>query len=185
MKKNLIVIPAKARIRKFFIILFCLFICSNVSAAHFTKDATYQVCFTPGRYCTGYITRAIKQAKKTILVQAYSFTSRPIAKALVKAKDRGIKVKIILDKSQLQPDVYSRANYFLNKKIPIWVDDQPSIAHNKVMIIDSKTVITGSFNFTVSAQKYNAENLLIIQDVNLAKLYSANWYRRLKVSKRV
>ena len=58
------------------------------------------------------------------------------------------------------------------------IDYIPTIAHNKVIIIDNKTVITGSFNFTRSAQKYNAENVLIIHDPKLAEKYTANWYKR-------
>ena len=127
---------------------------------------------------------AIKAARHTILVQAYSFTSHPIIKALVKAKDRGVTVKILLDKSLIpgNNDYYTPVPYL--KKHDIWmrVDAKPNIAHNKVMVIDNNVVITGSFNFTNSAQKYNAENLLIIKDKKLAKKYSHNWYKREKQS---
>lgn len=51
------------------------------------------------------------------------------------------------------------------------------IAHNKVMVIDGQTVVTGSFNFTKAAEENNAENLLIIRDLGLAKLYMENWER--------
>jgi phosphatidylserine/phosphatidylglycerophosphate/cardiolipin synthase-like enzyme len=50
-----------------------------------------------------------------------------------------------------------------------------AIAHNKVMVIDSRTVITGSFNFTKAAEESNAENLLVIDDAELAKKYTQNW----------
>lgn len=59
---------------------------------------------------------------------------------------------------------------------------KPAIAHNKVMLIDGATVITGSFNFTAAAQKSNAENLLVLNDQKLADLYRANWERRQVVS---
>jgi phosphatidylserine/phosphatidylglycerophosphate/cardiolipin synthase-like enzyme len=59
--------------------------------------------------------------------------------------------------------------------IPIFVDDEHSIAHNKVMIIDKETVITGSFNFTRAAEEKHAENLLIIRNRDLAKVYVENW----------
>ena len=55
---------------------------------------------------------------------------------------------------------------------------KPAIAHNKVMIIDDKEVITGSFNFTDAAQKRNAENVVFISDTKLAKEYAQNWAKR-------
>ena len=70
---------------------------------------------------------------------------------------------------------YSSATFLLNVGIPTKIDAQHSIAHNKVMIIDGETVITGSFNFTKAAEKSNAENLLVIRDVKLASLYTRNW----------
>ena len=150
------------------------------TADNFSSDASYQVCFTPGMDCTYQIVKAISQAKHTILVQAYSFTSRPIIKALAAEHYHGVKVKILLDKSLITDadQYYSPIPYF--QKVGIWlrIDYLPDIAHNKVIIIDNQTVVTGSFNFTNSAQNYNAENVLIIHDRQLAQQYTANWYRR-------
>ena len=99
----------------------------------------------------------------TILVQAYSLTSAPIAKALLDAHKRGVQVQVILDKSQ-RTEKYSSADFLANQGVPTMIDASHAIAHNKVMIIDSETVITGSFNFTKAAQEKNAENVLIIPD---------------------
>jgi phosphatidylserine/phosphatidylglycerophosphate/cardiolipin synthase-like enzyme len=59
--------------------------------------------------------------------------------------------------------------------IPTWIDARHAIAHNKVMVIDGATVITGSFNFTKAAEEHNAENMLVIRDEALAAKYTANW----------
>lgn len=136
-----------------------------------------QVCFTPGQNCTAEITDEIDAAKQSIFVQAYSFTSSPIAAHLVAAKKRGVKVNVILDKSQ-KTQRYSAFHFLVNQHIPCWIDYKPAIAHNKIMIIDEKEVITGSFNFTQAAQNRNAENLLIINDRTLATIYLKNWNRR-------
>jgi len=136
-----------------------------------------EVCFTPGEDCTSLIVRELDAAGKSILVQAYSFTSAPIAKALVSAHGRGVDVRVILDKSQ-RSERYSSARFLVNAGIPTWIDDKVAIAHNKVMVIDGATVITGSFNFTKSAQERNAENLLILQDPELAAQYARNWESR-------
>ena len=133
-----------------------------------------KVCFTPSEDCTGTIVEELDKAKETILVQAYSFTSAPIAKALVAAHERGVKVEIILDKSNLTAQ-YTSGPYVAKAGVPVKIDSAHDIAHNKIIIIDGETVITGSFNFTQAAEKRNAENLLIIKDKTLAEKYIKNW----------
>jgi len=120
------------------------------------------------------IVNQIDQAKANIRVQAYSFTSAPIAKALLNAKKRGVDVQVILDKSQ-KTQRYSSATFFKNVDIPVFIDSRHAIAHDKVMIIDSEKVITGSFNFTKAAEERNAENVLVIQSPELADKYRGNW----------
>ena len=133
-----------------------------------------KVFFSPNGGCTDAIVKEIGAAKSEILVQAYSFTSAPIAKALVDAHKRGVKVEAILDKSQ-RSEKYSSATFLANSKIPTFIDARHAIAHNKIMIIDSSTVITGSFNFTKAAEEKNAENLIIIKSRELAGIYIDNW----------
>ena len=140
--------------------------------------------FSPNGGCTDAVISALHDAKKTILVQAYSFTSAPIAEALVEAKKRGVDVQVILDKSQ-RTERYSGASFLANGGIPVFIDADHKIAHNKVMIIDGQTVITGSFNFTKSAETGNAENvLLILHAPELAKRYSENWQEHLAHSQK-
>ena len=133
-----------------------------------------QVYFSPHGGCTEAIIKEIDNAKSEILVQAYSFTSTPIAKSLLEAHKRSLKVEVILDKSQKSQN-YSSATFLANSKIPTFIDSNHAIAHNKVIIIDGNTVITGSFNFTKAAESKNAENLLIINSPEIAKLYIDNW----------
>jgi phosphatidylserine/phosphatidylglycerophosphate/cardiolipin synthase-like enzyme len=133
-----------------------------------------EVYFSPRGGCTEAIVAEIDRAKDSILVQAYSFTSAPIAKALVDAHRRGVVVAALLDKSQ-ESEKYSSADFVLHAGIATRIDDRHAIAHNKVMILDSQTVITGSFNFTKAAEESNAENLLIIRDAAIADMYTQNW----------
>ncbi|MGY3802631.1 phospholipase D family nuclease [Pigmentibacter ruber] len=160
--------------------IICFLESLNSYAENF-KNSSYEICFTPGENCTELITKNIAKAKKSLLIQAYSFTSAPIAKSILDAKKRGVEVMIILDKSQFSQK-YSSAKFLVNQEIQTWKDDKVAIAHNKVMIIDNLTVITGSFNFTKAAQQKNAENVIIIDDANLAKKYTENWFNRQKVS---
>ncbi|MGO9571724.1 MAG: phospholipase D family protein [Desulfomonilaceae bacterium] len=137
------------------------------------NNAPAKVLFNPGGGCTQAIIDEITNAESEILVQAYFFTARPIAKALVEAHKRGVDVQVIIDerKSRTQG---SQATFLANQKVPTYIDGEHPSAHNKVMIIDGKTVITGSFDFTIQAE-INAENLLIIKCSKLAKLYLENW----------
>lgn len=161
------------------ILFYTHFACANT----FAPNTTYEVCFTPTQPCTEQIVAQINQAKTSINMQAYSLTSYPIIKALLSAYRRGVQVEVIVDKSQFKAGVYSRVNQLLKAGIPVWKDDSLNIAHNKVMIFDKHIVETGSFNYTTSAQKYNAENVLIIDNSTLAQQYLANWTARQKVSK--
>lgn len=163
--------------------MFILFASLPIHAETFPPDTNYEVCFTPGEDCTSLIVNEISKANHTVYLQAYSFTSKPIAMAVSTANKKGIHVIAILDKSQNKHNKYSSATYLINQHIPVWIDYQPAIAHNKVIIIDNNTVITGSFNFTKAAQRQNAENVLIIHDKQLAGLYLKNFQSRLAVSR--
>jgi len=132
------------------------------------------VYFSPQGGCTEAIVKELNAAKSEILVQAYSFTSQPIAKALVEAHKRGVTVRIILDKSNLT-EKYSAADFVAHADIPTLIDSEHAIAHNKIIEIDGLVVITGSFNFTKAAEEHNAENLLVIHDEALARKYIENW----------
>ena len=140
-----------------------------------------QVFFPPHGGCTEAAVENLKKATYSVLVQAYSFTSAPIAQALADAEKRGVKVQVILDKSQ-RTEKYSSADFVAHAGIPTCIDTKHAIAHNKIMVIDGKTILTGSFNFTKAAESSNAENLLVIQDAVLAKKYTANWNAHLQHS---
>jgi phosphatidylserine/phosphatidylglycerophosphate/cardiolipin synthase-like enzyme len=162
---------------------FTLVICFSLVTALCAKavdltlnNAPVQVYFSPRGGCTDAIIDEIDQAKSEILVQAYSFTSAPIAKALLKAYKRRVKVEVILDKSQ-RTERYSSARFFSNVRLSTFIDAYHAIAHNKIMIIDREIVITGSFNFTKAAEGNNAENLIIIRSKELVVIYLKNWQK--------
>lgn len=134
-----------------------------------------QVFFSPHGGATEAAVKALAHATNSVLVQAYSFTSAPLAEALLAAKRRGVSVQVILDRSQ-RTEKYSEADFLIHNEIPTLIDAKHAIAHNKIMIIDGFVVLTGSFNFTRAAEEKNAENLLIINDPMLAKAYLENWH---------
>ena len=155
---------------------------AGVLCAGETNTARIAVFFSPSGGCTQAIVGEIGRAKSTIQMQAFSFSSAPIARALVDAHKRGVNVQVIMDKS-VETEEHSSANTVLRGGVTVLMDAQHSIAHNKVMVIDSQVVITGSFNFTHAAEAYNAENVLVIRDRDLARKYGDNWHAHAAHSK--
>jgi phosphatidylserine/phosphatidylglycerophosphate/cardiolipin synthase-like enzyme len=145
------------------VLIFLLLAPCNLSySATLPASDTVEVFFSPKGGATEAIVREISTARKEVLVQAYSFTSKPIAKALLDAKKRGVKIEAVLDKSNATAK-YSAATFLYNAGIPVYIDSAHAIAHNKIMIIDGRILITGSFNFTSAAESKNAENLLVLK----------------------
>jgi phosphatidylserine/phosphatidylglycerophosphate/cardiolipin synthase-like enzyme len=141
-----------------------------------------QVAFTPGDDAGALVVAAIRQARRQILVQAFSFTHKDIAQALVEARRRGVEVMLIADAQQTEKLETSLVAWLAEQGVPVWLDGDHAAAHNKVMVLDADTpqatLITGSFNFTHAAQFRNAENLLVIRgNPLLAQAYAANWRR--------
>jgi phosphatidylserine/phosphatidylglycerophosphate/cardiolipin synthase-like enzyme len=161
--------------RNIFVFLICICILSPLGCEYTPRVLPpIEVYFSPKGGCTDAIVREIEAAGSSLFIQAYSFTSVPIAKAVVSAHQRGIHVEVILDSGQ-KTDKYSSADFLHHAGVPVLIDGEHAIAHNKIMIIDGRTVITGSFNFSKQAENSNAENLLVIRDKNFADKYAANW----------
>jgi len=121
--------------------------------------AEIKVFFSPKGGAAEEIVRQIDNAVSYIDIAMYSFTSGPIAEAIVRAKKRGVKIRILMDKEQSQGR-YSKYEFFLNNGIAVIQDQHSGIMHNKIAVIDGKVLFTGSYNWTKSAEEKNEENLL-------------------------
>jgi phospholipase D len=111
-----------------------------------------------------------------------NFYSIAIADALIDAKQRGVEVRVILDKTN-RGNKRSQMPRFQEAGIEAKIDTVPGIAHNKVMIIDGNKVVTGLFNFSDSADTRNTENVVLIEDKDIAARYQENWMSRYARSK--
>jgi phosphatidylserine/phosphatidylglycerophosphate/cardiolipin synthase-like enzyme len=145
-------------------------------------QGTVQYAFTPGRDTTNLIVDAIDAARTQVLVQAYSFTHRRIAAALVRAQRRGVEVAVLADNGQTQEAEDKIYRSLTNAGIPVRIDGRHAAAHNKVLVIDADApdcaVITGSFNLTYAAEDKNAENVLLLRGNRpLCAAYRDNWRR--------
>lgn len=141
------------------------------------------VYFSPNGGCTAALIREITEAKETVYVQAAQFTSVPLAKALVAAKERGVDVRVIVDADKNEDRTL--ADKLAEAGVPTFTDGKHATAHNKLMIFDHKTVATGSFNFTKDSEQANAENLVFLRDKPAVVAgYEDNFRLHLEHSKR-
>lgn len=151
-----------------------IYLCSSLALASQTD-----VYFSPNGGAADAIIAEVNLAKTSILVMTYQATHVGIIDSLIRAKERGVTVNVIVDRSQHRSEVNTKVYCCasgLATKVNTLVDYKHKIQHNKVMVIDDKTVITGSFNFSASAEKHNAENLLVLHDVKeLAAKYTKNY----------
>ena len=148
----------------------------NVKADPLT-DTPVQVLgvyFTPPAGASAAIVHAIDASQREVLVQAYGFTHNAIAQALLRAKDRGVSVRVLLDQKSDHTNRYV-IDLLNQAQVTMRSDGKHAIAHNKIMVIDDSVVITGSFNFTNSAETRNAENFLILKSPELAGQYKSQW----------
>lgn len=171
------------------LLAFTPFFIALLAAAHaadaptpLSAHGTLQPAFAPWDNVEALIVEAIDEARKQVLVQAYLLTSKKIATTLVAAHRRGVDVRILVDAGQLEKVGSSAAPNLSAAGIPVWLETSYQNAHNKVIVIDADmpkaTVITGSFNFTWTAQHKNAENVLIARNnPTLAARYAQNWER--------
>jgi len=152
--------------------------CALVSAASaFDRQPPIEVGFSPDAGAEALSIRALASAQKTIRLAAYSFTSKPIAQALVAARRRGVDVRCTLDKSNTtSKSGRAAANLLTNAGIDVRIDTRHPIHHNKYIVIDNQTVETGSFNYSKAAAHANAENVIVIwKNRELAASYLDNW----------
>ncbi|MBE0624526.1 MAG: phospholipase D family protein [Burkholderiales bacterium] len=143
---------------------------------------TVQLAFTPWDNAEAMIVEGIRGAKQQILVQAFSFTSRALAYALIAARKRGVDVQVMADREQTYSGEASRIPDLVQAGVPVVLEVRYQSAHNKVMVVDAGTadgaVITGSYNWTYAAQYKNAENVLILRgNPDIVSAYAANWRR--------
>jgi phosphatidylserine/phosphatidylglycerophosphate/cardiolipin synthase-like enzyme len=162
------------------VLLIVLLICGSLASSG-PPRRLIEVYFSPRGGCTEAIIREIKSARKVIAVQAYAFTHVAIAQSLVDAHRRGVMVSVILDPKQ-SSQKYTSATFLSNSGVPTKIDSKHAASHNKVIIIDQVTVITGSFNFSKAAEEDNAENLLIIRDPHVVHAYWTNFLHHLNHS---
>ena len=152
--------------------------------------APTEVYFSPQGGAEAALEKLIDSARQDICAALYFFTSRPLSTAILRAHKRGVKIQVIIDGNN-ESD-YSKGYYLRQRGVDVrYARGLPKNAkkskkrkyrvkkfglmHHKFMVVDDKMVATGSYNWTASAEKWNRENLLIINSSSLARKYTVEF----------
>jgi len=154
----------------------------GATGKHYAGVGSIDVAFTPADRIDRLIIGEIDASRYEVMVLAYSFTDRAIARALIRARQRGARVKVVADREQARLLPQNVLADLAAAGVDVWLDGNFQAAHNKVIVIDadapSATTITGSYNFTYAAQRGNAENVIVLRDnPPVARAYRDNWAR--------
>lgn len=141
------------------------------SAAAF---ASVNVYFSPG--VRQHILPELQWAEKSIDVAMYAFTDSDLAWALVRARERGVEVRVRLDKGQAAGK-YSKSRFLAGRGLAVRLHQGGGLMHHKFAVIDGRVVVTGSYNWTDNAEEENDENALVIADSEVAAVYAAEFER--------
>ena len=146
-----------------------------------------QACFSPEGRCSNHILREIGQAKEEILAAVYALTSDELAWALIQARRRGLRVQVIVDREFDKENETSKGSFLRQQQVPVRRisgagkesrQGKKGLMHQKFAVIDRSVVLTGSYNWTLSADKFNHENLLVFRDARpLADEYRRQFFR--------
>ena len=152
------------------------------ASKHYAGIGSVEVAFTPGDRIDRLIIGEIDASRHDVTMQAYSFTDRGIARAMIRARQRGVQVQVVADREQARALPQNVLSDLAAGGVEVWLDGNFQAAHNKVIVIDADaqraTTITGSYNFTIAAQRSNAENVIVLRDnPAVARAYRDNWSR--------
>lgn len=133
-------------------------------------EAAVETAFSPDDNVAARILRSLERAGHQIDIMAFAFTSDPLTEALLAAHERGVQVRGVFEAARIG-DLGSDVERLRAAGLPIRLDTNPNTMHHKAILIDGRLVITGSYNFTRSAEERNDENILFIDDEAVSQLY--------------
>lgn len=142
--------------------------------------ASIEVAFSPDAGAEALILHVIDSARQSIRLAGYSFTSPTVVKALVEAQRRHVDVRVILDdRGNRGKASIAAMNLLVGAGAQVRVTSQYAIHHDKYVVVDARTVQTGSFNYSQAAARSNSENVLVVwNDTAVAVRYLMQWDSR-------
>ncbi len=141
------------------------------------EGTALEVYFSPDDGTAAHLIELIQSARKSITFLAYSFTSDDLAQAVLERAGAGVAVAGVMEASQVKSNQGGEYGHFHKAGLDVRLDGNPHNMHHKVLIIDDQIVVTGSYNFSASAENTNDENTLVIHSAEIAALYRAEFDR--------
>lgn len=139
-------------------------------------DTLIETCFAPEDQCVNKLIQAVSQARQSIRFMAFSFTHDGLAQAISERARAGVAVQGVFERRGSETD-FSEFGRLRQQNLDVWQDGNPYTLHHKVIIIDDKTVVAGSLNFSDNAAESNDENTLIIHDAVITGQFLAEFNR--------
>ncbi len=136
-----------------------------------------EVYFAPEDHPLRHVLPVVRGAKKHIVLMVFNFTNRDLARLLVAQAQQGVVVEGVFDRRQAEQSQGNQYAYLRRAGLDVRLDGNPYAMHHKVLVVDDRFVIFGSYNFTRSAETRNDENLLIVEDPLLAAQFLAEFQR--------
>jgi phosphatidylserine/phosphatidylglycerophosphate/cardiolipin synthase-like enzyme len=147
-------------------------------------DTLIETYFSPEDGTADRLVALIHGAQHSIYFLAYSFTSDEIATALLERARAGVRVAGVMDESQARTNAGTEYDRLIGEGLDVYLDGNPETMHHKAILIDEAVVVTGSYNFSASAEERNDENTLILHDPQIAALYRAEFEKVLAEAKK-
>ncbi len=129
-----------------------------------------KIYFSPGTDCLNAITDTLLKARKNVRICVFTISDNRIVDAIKELQNRKIDIRIISDNDK-RFDRGSDIDYLTRRGIPVHLDLTSAHMHHKFAVIDNKITITGSYNWTRSAEKYNHENIVITDSKTISKAF--------------
>lgn len=154
---------------------------STVTVTATSAGSVSGYCFSASMQCDSMLIQLIRNARGSILVAVYSFTNDRLSAALIEAASRGVSVKVVIESEQasVRGSEYERLK---SSGVAVRLDGNPALMHHKFMVIDNEVVVTGSYNWSISAEDRNDENFVVLRDAGLARLFVEEFDRIWSIS---
>lgn len=136
-----------------------------------------EVYFSPDDKVAEHLLDLLRAAQRSIYFMAFSFTADGLADAILERAQKGVVVAGVMEEAQVKSNTGSDYDRFLQAGLDVRLDSNPRNMHHKVILIDGKTVITGSYNFSNRAEKDNDENVVVIHDPAIADQFMVEFER--------
>jgi phosphatidylserine/phosphatidylglycerophosphate/cardiolipin synthase-like enzyme len=141
------------------------------------EDTRIEVYFSPDDGIAAPVLELLTNAKESIHFLAFSFTTDEFGETIRLQAENGLTVAGVMEEEQVKSNIGTEYDLFIQAGLDVLIDGNEGQMHHKTMIIDEQVVITGSYNFSRSAETRNDENLIVIYNEQIADFYMQEFQR--------